>query len=117
MSTAAEIAAGRAFYELKMGPYGSRNRPWESIEHEDERAAWIKDGMTVVHAYQREAWREPTAEDIRDRKPLLVTNSYMRRQDEWSSWRGPTIGEWFNPSNEFDAVRVQDLPPLPEPRP
>lgn len=115
MTTPAQIAAGRAFYELKMGPYGSRNRPWESIEYEDERAAWIKDAMAIVRAYQRAAWREPTAEEIKEYKPLLKTYCF-KFSDGWSPWAIPAISTYHSLSNEFDVALVQDLPPLPEPR-
>ena len=110
MSTEAEIAVGKALqFELK----------W-SGKFEDMSAAaqsdLIKRGMTIVRAYQSKAWREPTAEDFHERKPMLCTNSYMQAQDVWSPWRRPTITEWFQPSDQFDTVRVQDLPPLPEPK-
>jgi hypothetical protein len=118
MSTEAEIAAGKAAYELKVGPYGAKQKPFESIEYEDERAAWIKDGMTIVHAYQRAAWREPTSEDRKSGKPLITTYTYMSSAPPgtWSEWSVPYVSSKVSNSNQFDTIHVQDLPPLPEPK-
>ena len=112
MTTEAEEAAGRELREksFPMQPFSVK---WEDLKPEI-RSEWVRDAMDIVRAYQRAAWREPTAKDMRERKPLLCTNSYMRAQDVWSPWRRPTITEWFQPSDQFDTVRVQDLPPLPE---
>lgn len=110
MTTEAEIAAGRELY------YGLTRllTAWEDLE-ENERKQWVKTAMLAVRAYQRAAWREPTAEDLRERKPMLVTNQYMRGGDEWSPWRESSVSEWYMLSDQFDRIRIQDLPPLPEP--
>lgn len=109
MSTEAEIAAGRALCTR----YSGRGS-WDERSAED-RVYWIEWAMDIVRAYQRAAWREPTEEDVRERNPMLVTVSYMHRQDVWSSWRRPIVTDFFDRSNDFTLVRIQDLPPLPEP--
>lgn len=110
MSKEAEEAAGRTLYDR----CGARLLLWGD-RTEEFRAEWIADAMAVVRAYQRAAWREPTEGDIRERKPMLVTNQYMRGGDEWSPWSGPRVSEWYMLSDQFDRIRIQVLPPLPDP--
>lgn len=69
MTTEAENAAGRALYlqEQDLIPVD-----WDSVGEADQ-AAWITCAMAIVRAYQRATWREPTEEDIHERKPMLMT--------------------------------------------
>lgn len=115
MSTEAEIAVGHALYEDGCKAYAASDLPWDCLD-EDAKQRWIKRGMTIVRAYQRAAWREPTAKDIRERKLMLTTNSYMRGGGKWSLWDEPRVVRTSMKSDEFDDIRVQDLPPLPEPK-
>lgn len=114
MTTEAEIAAGRTAWNQRPQAF---SLPWEEFGRVNPvgRDLLIADAMAVVRAYQRAAWREPTEEDIRERRPMLVTNQYMRGGDEWSPWSGPRVSEWYMLSDQFDRIRIQVLPPLPDP--
>jgi TRAP-type C4-dicarboxylate transport system substrate-binding protein len=112
MSKEAEEAAG---HEAWLIEFPDKRGFWDKLTDED-RAYWIGEGMRIVRAYQRAAWREPTAEDVSERKPKLTTIAYMRLENEWSQWSEPMISTWFKGSGDYDEVRVQDLPPLPEPK-
>lgn len=109
MSTAAEIAAGRQLASV------FAEKTWDEMT-DDQRTTLIVEACEIVRAYRREAWREPTAEDRNTRKPLLTTYTYMSVPGKWSEWAQPYVSSNVSNSKQYDIQRVQDLPPLPEPR-
>lgn len=122
MSTAAEIAAGRALYaqfkrffaDLQMAINGHVTVvDWEVLSAELQ-AEYIADGMAIVNAYRLGEIGEP----IRTRTiaPLLVNNGDAPGCGVLSPWGVPRVHVLFDKSDQWNTIRVQNLPPLPEPK-